>query len=503
MLSGEMNDMSEPFLLEMRGIHKSFPGVKALDGVSLDLRPGEVHALLGENGAGKSTLIKILGGIYSMDQGEIAVEGKPVTIHSVVDARACGVSIIHQELVLVPGMTVAENIFLGREPRNRLGLADRGLMAARSRQILEDFGLSLDPMTEVGDLTIAQQQMVEVVKAVSFQSRIIVMDEPTSSLSDNEVEALFRCVRRLTAQGIGIIYISHRMSELSEIADRVTVLRDGQCVGTRMVAETTNDELIAMMVGRAMDNYYTRTFNDCTEPVLEVEGLTSDRVHDVSFQLRRGEILGFAGLVGAGRSETVQALFGLEKTRGGRVRLEGKDITGKSAASIIAAGVGLVPEDRKGEGFFPNKDIRFNISLKVLREFIHGVFVNGGRERELSAEYMKALNVKAPGDRYMVSSLSGGNQQKVVIAGWLAAKPKVLILDEPTRGIDVGAKSEIYVIMNELAKQGVSIIMISSELPEIINMSDRVVVMRDGTVSGILDRSEATQEKIMQYAVTI
>lgn len=494
--------MHDAVLLEMKHILKRFPGVLALDGASLELKAGEVHALLGENGAGKSTLIKILGGIYSMDEGEIRIEGKPVTINTVDDAKDNCISIIHQELVLVPYLTVAENIFLGREPRKR-GLVDFGKMYADTARMLTEYGLQLEPEALVANLTIAQQQMVEIVKAISFHAKIIVMDEPTSSLADKEVDALFNNIRQLTAQGIGIIYISHRMSELEIIADRVTVMRDGKNVGTKRISETTNDELIAMMVGRSMDNYYIRTFNECKETVLRVENLCSDKIHDVSFELKKGEILGFSGLMGAGRSETMKAIFGIDRITGGTIELEGKPIAVKNAAQMIQAGISLVPENRRDESIIPVKPVRFNLTLKVLHEFIRGVFVNDAREREISSKYIRSLSVRTPGDETEMRSLSGGNQQKVVIGSWLATNPKVLILDEPTRGVDVGAKSEIYMIMNELAKQGVSIIMVSSELPEVLNMSDRVAVMCGGTITKILDRSEATQEIIMRHAVKL
>lgn len=490
-------------MLEMKNIHKRFPGVHALKGVSLQLKSGEVHALLGENGAGKSTLIKVLGGIYEKDEGEIFIDGKPVEIKNVEQARAAGVSIIHQELVLVPYLSVSENIFLGRELRKKSGFVDYQAMTRATREALEEFGLDLAPDAMIADLNIAQQQMVEIVKAVSFNSRIIVMDEPTSSLSDREVDALFENVRKLTKKGIGVIYISHRMSELQEIADRVTVMRDGEYIATKEVAATTNDELVALMVGRQLENYYTRTFNECREAVLEVQGLTTDKVRDVSFTLRKGEILGFAGLVGAGRSETMQAIFGLDKITSGSVRLYGQELAGKKPEAILAAGISLVPEDRKNEGIFPSMAISFNMTLKVLKEFIRGIRVNTGKEKRIVDKYFRDLSVKAPDAETLIGSLSGGNQQKVVIGSWLASNPKVLILDEPTRGIDVGSKSEIYAIMNELAKSGVSIIMVSSELPEILNMSDRIVVMRGGAISGILDHREATQEKIMQHAVNI
>lgn len=495
--------MSEQCLLKMENIHKRFPGVYALKGISFELRAGEVHALLGENGAGKSTLIKILGGIYTKDEGEILIEGKKTEIREVEDARSAGVSIIHQELVLVPYLSVAENIFLGREIKKGFGIVDKEAMVKRTQEAFDDFGLAISPTAMVADLNIAQQQMVEIVKAISWEAKIVVMDEPTSSLSDKEVEALFENIRCLTAKGIGIIYISHRMSELQEIADRVTVMRDGEYVGTKEVAETTNDELIAMMVGRPLQNYYTRTYNECKETILKVENLQSDKVHHVSFELKKGEILGFAGLIGAGRSEAMKAIFGLDKVTGGSIKLGEDELAGMEPAQILKKGISLVPEDRKTEGIFPDMSIQFNLTLKVLSDFINGIHVSAEKENDIVQKYMKELSVKAPDSETAIRSLSGGNQQKVIIGSWLAANPKVLILDEPTRGIDVGSKSEIYGIMNELVKQGMSIIMISSELPEIMNMSDRVAVMRDGRITGMLDRKETTQEKIMQLAVKI
>lgn len=493
--------MAEEFLLQMKGIHKRFPGVHALKGVNFDLKPGEVHALLGENGAGKSTLIKVLGGIYHKDEGEIFVDGKAYDIDSVDMARTAGVSIIHQELVLVPWLSIKENVFLGREPTGRLGTVDYDAMYRDTKRYLNDFGLDLDPNASIAELTIAQQQMVEIVKAISFSSRIVVMDEPTSSLSDKETENLFENVRKLTSRGIGIIYISHRMSELEQIADRVTVMRDGEYVGTRDAKTTPMDDLIAMMVGRSMTNYYTRTYNKPGAVALKVDNLSSAKVHNVSFEARKGEILGFSGLVGAGRSETMQAIFGLDKITGGKVILDGTEIQGKKPEEILKNGISLVPEDRREQGMFGVMDLKFNLTLKVLDKFIHGIAVNAGLEQSIAVKGFNDLSVRAPGLDTSIASLSGGNQQKVIIASWLATGPKVLILDEPTRGIDVGAKSEIYAIMNELAKQGVTILMVSSDLPEILNMSDRIVVMCEGTVTAILDHTEATQEKIMQHAV--
>lgn len=493
----------EKLLLQMKGIDKSFPGVHALQNVQFDLRRGEVHALLGENGAGKSTLIKILGGIYQKDEGEILVDGEKVTINSVEDARKAGVSIIHQELVLVPWLSIAENMFLGREPINKLGLVDYGKMNSEAKKYLVDFGLDLDPLTPIAKLNIAQQQMVEIVKAISFSSNIVVMDEPTSSLSDKEAEALFESIRKLKARGVGIIYISHRMSELAIVADRVTVLRDGQYVATKNVKETTTDDLIALMVGRSMTNYYTRTYNNFPETALKVDGLTTNRIHDVSFEAKRGEILGFAGLIGCGRSETMEALFGLDKIKSGTIELYGKKISGLKPDRIIKEGIGLVPEDRRGEGMFGVMDIKFNATLKVLDEFIRKLHVNGKKEREITQHGIDSLKIKTPSMKTPIASLSGGNQQKVIIASWLAVGPKVLIVDEPTRGIDVGAKGEIYEIMNHLAAEGVTILMVSSDLPEVLNMSDRIAVMCEGTISKILDRTEASQEVIMQYAVSM
>ena len=493
----------EKLLLQMKGIDKSFPGVHALQNMQFELRRGEVHALLGENGAGKSTLIKVLGGIYQKDGGEIFIDGQKVEINSVEDARKAGVSIIHQELVLVPWLSIAENMFLGREPKNKLGFVDFGKMNSEAKKYLVDFGLDLNPLTPIAELNIAQQQMVEIVKAISFSSNIVVMDEPTSSLSDKEADALFESIRKLKERGVGIIYISHRMSELDIIADRVTVLRDGQYVDTKVVKETTTDDLIALMVGRSMTNYYTRTYNSFPEVALKVEGLTTDRIHDVSFEAKRGEILGFSGLIGCGRSETMEAIFGLDKIKSGSTELYGKKISGLKPDRIIKEGVGFVPEDRRGEGMFGVMDIKFNATLKVLDEFISKLHVNGKKEREIAQHGIDSLKVKAPGMSTPIASLSGGNQQKVIIASWLAAGPKVLIVDEPTRGIDVGAKGEIYEIMNRLAAEGVTILMVSSDLPEVLNMSDRIAVMCEGTITKILDRTEASQEVIMQYAVSM
>ena len=486
----------------MKNIHKRFPGVNALVGADLNLYAGEVHALVGENGAGKSTLINILGGIHHADSGEICIDGKPVEINGVTDARELGISIIHQELVLVPHLSVAENIFINREPMKGT-LVDYKVMYEKAQEFIDDLGLDLRADQQVFTLSIAKQQMVEIVKAVSFNARIMVMDEPTSSLSDKEIDALFNNIRMLKDRGIGIIYISHRLSELGEIADRVTVLRDGAAVKTLTVSETDNDEIVRLMVGREMTSYYTRTYNTPGQIVLRAENITSNKVHGVSFEIREGEILGFSGLVGAGRTETIKAMLGFDKMTAGRVEFMGKEIRVKSPGDLYEMGVGYIPENRREEGIVPLQTVRFNTTLKVLSKFIKGVSVNTRLETEIAGKYIDSMSIKVSSQLAKLQNLSGGNQQKVVIASWLASDPKLLIMDEPTRGIDVGAKAEIYSLMNDLAKQGIAIIMISSELPEIINMSDRVVVMREGKVSKIINHADATQEEIMKYAVNI
>ena len=492
--------MSTNTILEMKNIRKEFPGVLALNDVSLDVRAGEVHALLGENGAGKSTLIKVLGGIYIPEEGEILINDKKVQIGDVHDSQHCGVSVIHQELVLVPKMTVAENIFLGREPVGK-GVVDRVKMNREAQALLDSFDLDISPDSLIDELTIAQQQMVEIAKALSFNSQILVMDEPTSSLSDKEVSFLFQTIRKLKEQGVGIIYISHRMSELQEISDRVTVLRDGQYIATVVTKETAHDDLIAMMVGRQLTNYYTRTFTDQKDKILEVNNLNDGNLlKDISFDLHKGEILGFAGLVGAGRSEVMKCLFGLDPVTEGEVVIDGEPVQVKNPAHAMDLGLALVPESRKEEALFLVQSVKFNTSIKVLGEFIRGIFVNNRKEDEIAETYIDKMSIKTPTSEQIIENLSGGNQQKVVIGRWLATNPRILILDEPTRGVDVGAKAEIYAIMNDLALQGISIIMISSELPEVINMSDRVVVMCNGSITGILDHSEADQEKIMYLA---
>jgi ribose transport system ATP-binding protein len=492
---------SEAVLLEMNHVRKEFPGVVALRDVSLELRAGEVHALLGENGAGKSTLIKVLGGIYTANSGEIRINGKPVSIHSVQDAHHNGISVIHQELVLVPHMTVAENIYLGREPTRGDRTVNFKKMNAEVKSILDSFELEIRPDEEVNSLTIAQQQMVEIIKALSFNAKILVMDEPTSSLSEKDVGFLFDTIRKLKTQEVGIIYISHRMSELKQITDRITVIRDGEYIGTRDTVTASNDELIAMMVGRQLTNYYTRDFGTPGEPVLEVRNVSDGRLlKDVSFTLRKGEILGFAGLIGAGRSELMKAIFGLWPFGQGEILVKGKKVTIRDPEEAMRLGLVLVPESRKLEAIYPEMSVMFNITLKTLKEFIRGIFVDYEKEKAITREQVENMTIKTPSYSQITGNLSGGNQQKVVIGRWLATKPAILILDEPTKGVDVGAKAEIYAIMNNLVKQGVSIIMISSELPEVINMADRVMVMSAGRITVCLPREKLSQEEIMKHA---
>ena len=489
-------------VLEMKGIKKSFSGVYALSGIDFSLELGEVHALLGENGAGKSTLIKVLGGIYQPDEGSIWINGKEAKIRNVPDARAHGIGIIHQEIVLVPYLTVAQNLFLGREIV-RHGVVDVAEMNRRAAGMISSLGVNIKAEEYVENLTIAQQQMVEIVKAVSFNGNIIVMDEPTSSLSNEEVEQLFQIISVLKEKKVSIIYISHRMEELFRISDRVTVIRDGAYVGTRKTNETNANELVAMMVGRDLESFYARDFKDLTdaETALEVQGLTCDGVfEDVSFRVHKGEILGFAGLVGAGRSEIMESVFGARPHQSGKIFLKGREVSFKNPMEAIKAGVALVPEDRKKQGLVLGNSVAFNLTLAALRFYMNGIAISEKKRKIAIDEYFDRLRIKAASPAIEAGSLSGGNQQKVVLAKWLATKPDVLILDEPTRGVDVNAKFEIYSTINELAKEGIAIVMVSSELPEIINMCDNVCVVRGGHLVGRLTREELSQEEIMKYA---
>lgn len=488
-------------VLEMKNISKSFGGTHALNGIDFELELGEVHALLGENGAGKSTLIKVLGGIHQPDSGTILINGTEVKMQNVHAAQAAGIGIIHQEIVLVPYLSVSENIFLGRELTNKFGLKDTNSMNEQARKMVQALGLEIDVTKPVGQLSIAQQQMVEIVKAISFNVRILVMDEPTSSLSDDEVEKLFATIERLKKNNVSIIYISHRMEELFRISDRVTVIRDGTYVGTVTTKDTDVDELVTMMVGRSLQKYYIRNYTMQDKEVLRVENLSKKGVFEnISFTVHKGEILGFSGLVGSGRSEIMTAIFGGYGYDSGTVYLNGNKVIFKNTAQAISNGVAMVPEDRKKQGLILINSVGYNITLSSLKYIMNGLLVSKAKKQRIIEKYIAELNVKAASQSIAVSSLSGGNQQKVVLAKWLATKPQLLILDEPTRGVDVGAKSEIYAIMNRLANEGMAIILVSSELPEIINMCDNVCVLREGRIVGRLSKGELDQENIMKYA---
>jgi ribose transport system ATP-binding protein len=492
-------------LLRVEGISKEFPGVKALDGVNFELDRGEVLALVGENGAGKSTLMKILSGIYTPDAGRIFVEGDEVDVTDPKVAQRLGISIIHQEMNLMPHLTVAQNIFIGREPRTGPWVRE-GELNRRAKALLTDLGIHLRPTQGVGELTVASQQMVEIAKALSFEhTKILIMDEPTSAISIQETQVLFRLIRSLRDRGVGIVYISHRMEELRQIANRVTVLRDGQYVGTRSMTDVRDDEIIAMMVGREVSAAYAsrpEVSGDEGEVVLAVRGLsTKALLRDVSFELRRGEILGFAGLMGAGRTETARAIIGADPMSEGTVAVNGREIKISGPSVAVKHGIGYLPEDRKRHGLMLEQDVAFNVAMASLKSNRAPLgFLREGRARRIAENFIKSLRIKTPSSRTTVKTLSGGNQQKVVIAKWLARDCDVLIFDEPTRGIDVGAKEEIYRLLNDLAESGKAVIMISSELPEVLRLSHRIVVMSQGRVTGTLSADEADQESIMKLA---
>ena len=488
-----------PFL-QMTGISKRFHGVQALQKVDFSAELGQVTALVGENGAGKSTLMKILAGIHKRDEGEILLGGNPARIDSPIAAMQQGISVIHQELNVLPNLSIAENIFVGREKKKGM-FVDKQYYREKTTELLRQVDLNVDPDTQTRYLSTAQKQMVEILRAISSEAKIVVMDEPTSSLTKRETDVLFNIIRTLKKNNVGIIYISHRMDEILELADRVVVFRDGRRVGALTREEMTEGKIINMMVGRELHEIFAKRPAPIGDVVLEAKGLSVGYVRDVSFKVRAGEILGFSGLVGAGRSETMQLIFGVDKADAGEVWLEGKKLDIKCSGDAIDAGIALVPEDRKEQALILGMDIRENMSLAILKKLRNGLFVDGGKQTDMAEKYVKELRVATPSIKQTVKNLSGGNQQKVVIAKWLASKPKVLILDEPTRGIDVGAKQEIYSLMSDLANQGIAIIMVSSELPEVLGMSDRIVVMHEGRVKGELTREEATQERIMQMAI--
>ncbi len=489
-------------LLEMRDITKRFPGVLALDRVRLEVRYGEVHCLVGENGAGKSTLMKILAGAVPMDSGQIFLEGQPIQITSPYHAQQLGISMIYQEFNLIPYLSVAENIFLGREPRiPKTPFINWKQMYTEAQEVLERVGLKLDVRVPVAELSIAQQQMVEIAKALSIKAKIIVMDEPSATLTDHELKTLFELIKVLRRQDIGIIYISHRLEELYEIGNRVTVMRDGQYVGTHNVCDVIREDVIKMMVGRELTDEYPKVSFPRGEERLRVEGLTrKGAFYDINFSVHCGEIVGLTGLVGAGRTEVARAIFGADPIDAGRIYVDGREVKIGSPQEAIKNGIGLLTEDRKNQGLVLGMTIRENTTLANLKEITKGIFLNLAKERQVAENYVHDLQIRTPSIEQIAQNLSGGNQQKVVLAKWLFTQSRILIFDEPTRGIDVGAKSEIFKLMNRLLEEGVAILMISSELPEVLGMCDRILVMHEGHLVGELSREEATQEKIMQFA---
>ena len=498
--------MSE-YRLEMRGISKSFPGVKALDGVQLSIRPGTVHALMGENGAGKSTLMKCLFGIYKMDEGEVYVDGEKTNIANPDEALHHGLAMVHQELQPVPDRTIAENMYLGRYPVKKYGpiqVVDHKTMNEEAAKWLENVKMPFDPKKKLGELSISQMQSVEIAKAVSQEAKLIILDEPTSSLTENEVEALFRIVRDLRSRGVSFVYISHKMAEIRQIADDITIMRDGTYVGSWHMEDISDAEIVRQMVGRELTNVYPPLDNKPGDVLMEVKGYSS--IHERSFQdcsftLRRGEILGFGGLVGAQRTELMEAIFGMRHITKGEIILNGKKINVKHPQDAIKNGIGMITEDRRGTGILGCLSIADNVSIASLDHYLEaGIKLDKKKIENLVQENVKKLSIKTPDSKTLIQNLSGGNQQKVIISRWLANNPDVLIMDEPTRGIDVGAKYEIYQIMIELAKQGKGIIMISSEMPELLGVSNRVMVMCNGKITGEVSGEEATQENVMKYA---
>lgn len=495
--------MSDTPIIEMEHIDKSFASNQVLSDVHFNIQEGEIHALMGENGAGKSTLVKVLTGIHPRDNGTIRWKGKEVNFSNPKEAENEGIIVIHQELNIIPYLTVAENMFLGKElTYGKSGIINSSKMKAQTRYILEKLGVkNIQPNEVAGDLSVGKQQMIEIARALATEAKVIIMDEPTAALTEREIRSLFNLVQDLKKQGVSFVYISHRMEEIFEICDRITVLRDGSYIGTEMVKETDLEAVVKMMVGRELGQRFPEKKNDIGDVVLSVENFSSpDWFDDVTFDVRKGEILGISGLMGAGRSEVMETLFGYRKRSNGQVRLDGKPLKAKHPKDLIEQGIGFITEDRKVKGLVLEAPIRENIALANFKKVSKNQVIQTKKERELVNQLIKRLNVKATNSEQHVKSLSGGNQQKVVVAKWLGIEPTVLILDEPTRGVDIGAKKEIYTIINELAENGVAIIMVSSELQEILGVSDRVMVMHEGKVKGFFDRDEATQEKIMLAA---
>ncbi|MFO7295852.1 MAG: sugar ABC transporter ATP-binding protein [Clostridia bacterium] len=488
-------------LLRLEGITKTFPGTVALDDVSFSVNRPEIHAVVGENGAGKSTLMNVISGNLQPDKGEIYFEGQKVKIRSPRDAQNLGISIVHQELALCPHLTVAENIYIGRLPQTAGKMVDYDRLNRMSQEVLSLFDrVNIKPTDRVADLNVAQQQIVEIAKAITLNCKLLILDEPTSALSEADAAVLFKIIKDLKAKGISILYISHRLREIFELADRITILRDGKYIATLNAAETNPDQVVSLMVGREIKEMYPPKSSKIGREIFRVENISSEKVYDVSFALHEGEILGFAGLVGAGRTELAQTICGILPRRSGEIYLEGKSLEIKSFEDAIKNRIGYVTEDRKQFGLFLRLPVAYNVSAIHLKYDGSGLLIDRQEERNLTREFVKRLNIKATSYLQLVMSLSGGNQQKVMIAKWLAINPKILILDEPTRGIDVGAKAEIHNLLRELAQNGIGIILISSEMPEIIGMCDRVLVMKEGRITGELSGHQITEENIMQLA---
>ena len=489
-------------LLIMKSIEKSFPGVKALQNAYLELEKGEVNVILGENGAGKSTLMKILTGVYSKDSGEIFLNGEKIEVKTPKEAEKYGISIIYQEFNLLPHLRVSENIFITRLPKNSFGIVDEKKLFENTEKILKKLNLNINPNEIVANLSVAQQQMVEIAKALSVNCQILIMDEPTAALTESEINDLFKVIKDLKEKGVGIIYISHRMEELRHIANKVTIMRDGQYINTLNFKDTTLDEMISLMVGRSLENQFPKRKKNIGEVILEIKELSKrGKFKDVSFQLKQGEILGFSGLMGAGRTEVARAIFGADLIDSGEIILEGKKLNIKTPRDAIKEGIAYLTEDRKKDGLLLNLSVEDNIMVSNPSSYSNNMKIcNFNKSKELCEKFIKSMNIKTPNLKQEIKNLSGGNQQKAIIARWLCEEKKILMIDEPTRGIDVGAKREVYLLMNQLVEEGVSIIMISSELPEVLGMSDRVLIMREGRVTGILPVEELNQEKIMYYA---
>lgn len=493
--------MEQGFLLEVRGVTKIFPGTKALSDVNIRVKKGEVHALMGENGAGKSTLMNIIAGVFPQDEGSIIFDGKEVYFNTPKEAQEAGIGFVHQELSLCPHLSVAENVYIGRLPKAIGDIVDYTRLYADCEEALRIFKTSIKPQQRVNELNVAEQQVVEIAKSISFNCKFLILDEPTSSLTEAETEVLFEVIRQLKERGISILYISHRMAEIFRICDTISVLRDGQYVGTVDVKDTNHDQIISMMVGRTISNLYPHKSENIGKELLRVESLSSDGIFDdISFTLRKGEVLGFAGLVGSGRSEIMRAICGIDPKSSGNVYLEGKKVDIRNYRQAIEIGIGYLTEDRKAQGLFLNLSVVKNITAACLRKTVKGLLINSEIEKQIGEQYVKMLSIKVSNLNQPINSLSGGNQQKGMIARWLAINPRVIIMDEPTRGIDVGSKAEIHKLLRNLAQEGIGVIMISSEMPEIIGICDRVVVIHEGNITGILESNELQEERIMARA---